>query len=122
MINIGLIGGGVVGGGIINILNNIPNEKKIVNISKICIRNIDKNRDWVLPLETKLTTDPYDIINDQNIDMVVEVMGGVDLAKEVIFESIKRGKDIVTANKALVSLYLEEIEDLVDKHKGGIWI
>ena len=54
-------------------------------------------------------TDYDAILNDENIDMVVEVMGGVTNAKDVVFKRIKAGKDVVTANKALIAADLLEI-------------
>lgn len=116
MRNIGIIGGGVVGGGIVNILRNSA-LKTSINISKICVKNMDKKRDWELPKETILINNPYEIINDPEIDLVVEVMGGTDIARDVVFDSIKKGKDVVTANKALISMYLKEIEELVKQYK-----
>ena len=116
MRNIGIIGGGVVGGGIVNILRNTA-LKDSITISKICVKNMEKKRDWELPKETILINNPYEIINDPEIDLVVEVMGGTQLAKDIVFDSIKKGKDVVTANKALISLYLKEIEELVQHYK-----
>jgi homoserine dehydrogenase len=108
--NIGLIGCGIVGVGVVSIIKKMSTIK----ITKICVRDINKQRG--LPEGITLTTDPYDIINDNTIGLIIEVMGGVCLAKDVIFDAIKSGKHVVTANKALVSLYLQDIEVLVDKY------
>ena len=86
-----------------------------LEISKICVRDAAKERDFPLPPGCALTTDYNDILNDDDIDMVVEVMGGVDDAKNVVYGAIQRGKDVVTANKALIAKHLPDIEALLEK-------
>jgi homoserine dehydrogenase len=112
---IGIFGGGTVGGGIVEILQK---RKDIlyqlgcdIEIVKICVRDINKARDFTAPCPI---TDKYDdILKDDSIDMVVEVMGGTTDAKTIVYESIQAGKDVVTANKALIAAYLPEIEKRV---------
>ncbi len=83
-------------------------------ITKICMRDTSKRRSFTIDQHaTTITTDVNSIIDDEDIDIVVEVMGGTDLAKTVVVESLKRGKSVVTANKALIAEYLDEIKDLV---------
>ena len=67
-----------------------------------------------------LTDDPFKLINDPSIDVIVEVMGGVDLAKEIILQSLKLGKSVVTANKAVIARYGEEIYETACKE--GVYI
>jgi len=117
---IGIIGCGVVGGGVVNILQNqmklLRNIGLNIVIKSICVKNLNKKRDFALPKNTKLTSDPDIIIKDKDIDTVIEVMGGVYEAKKVVFDSILNGKNVVTANKALISKHLLEINTLVTEN------
>jgi homoserine dehydrogenase len=70
-------------------------------------------RDFTPKAHTTLVTDYSAILDDDSINCVVEVMGGVTAAKDVVFEAIKRGKHVVTANKALLAQYLPEIQQLL---------
>lgn len=88
-------------------------------ITKICVRDLAKPRSFHIDdIETKLVTDYKSILEDNSIDLVVEVMGGTGLAKTVVLESLKRGKSVVTANKALIAEHLDEISDAVGKSNG----
>eukprot|EP00968_Pinguiococcus_pyrenoidosus_P015309 scaffold1403_cov241-Pinguiococcus_pyrenoidosus.AAC.6 len=70
-------------------------------------------RDVAPPADTQFTTNPEDILDDSSINCVVEVMGGVGLAKTVVFEALKRGKHVVTANKALVAAEMPALLELL---------
>jgi homoserine dehydrogenase len=76
----------------------------------MCVRDLTKPRDFTLPSDCKLTDQPKDILQDPNIDIVVEVMGGTTLAKQVVFDALSAGKHVVTANKALIADCMSEIE------------
>ena len=91
-LKIGLIGLGTVGSGVFKSLNAFEN----VEISKIAVRNINKPRTVEVPTEI-LTDNPYDIVNDPAINVVVELMGGVEPAWDYIKTAIENGKHIVTA-------------------------
>lgn len=115
---IGIIGGGTVGGGIAQILTKKGQVMrdmtgKDLEITKICVRSLDKKRDFDLPEGCVLTTDMKDVVEDPDIDLVVEVAGGTDEARAAVYDSIKGGKDVVTANKALIAAYLGEMNDLL---------
>jgi homoserine dehydrogenase len=144
-LRIGMFGGGTVGGGVYEIImgrlggskdssdsvgaissssNHQQSEctnkrfRKCI-ISKICVRDLAKPRSFHIDDdETKLVTDYKSIIDDASIDLVVEVMGGTGLAKTVVLESLKNGKSVVTANKALIAEHLDEIKDAVSKTNG----
>lgn len=89
-------------------------------ISKICVRDISKPRSFTIDKNaTSVTTNVNSIIDDDEIDIVVELMGGTDLAKTVVMESLKRGKSVVTANKALIAECLDEIKHIADQSEGG---
>jgi homoserine dehydrogenase len=106
-INVGIIGFGNVGTGVIRILREKKSilAQKIgleINVKKICDKNISSKRDISLDKHL-LTKDAEQLINDPQIDIVVELMGGVQPAKDYIVEALKKGKNIVTANKALLA-------------------
>ena len=118
VVTVGLVGGGTVGGGIVEILSKKADfcKKQLgvdLQIKKIVVGNPDKPRDYALPDGCVLTGEPNDVVDDPSIDMVVEVMGGTTLAKEVVVKSLKAGKHVVTANKALIAQDLPEIDGLL---------
>ena len=110
-LKIGLSGLGPVGSGVFKSLNAFEN----VEISKIAVRNINKPRTVEVPTEI-LTDNPYDIVNDPAINVVVELMGGVEPAWDYIKTAIENGKHIVTANKELLAKKGEELFNLSEKH------
>lgn len=116
---IGIFGGGTVGGGIVEILQKKAahiealTEGTKLEIVKICVRDASKKRDFAIPDGCEITDKYDDILKDDSIDMVVEVMGGTTDAKDVVESSIKAGKDVVTANKALIAAYLPDIAALL---------
>jgi len=111
-INIGIIGLGTVGSGVVQTLKDFPQ----IQIKKIAVKNINKPRN-IDALDTNLLTDnPFEIVNDENIDIVVEVIGGCNPAFELITTAIKNGKHIVTANKELLAKRGEEIFKLANEY------
>ena len=109
---IGLIGLGTVGTGVYKTLRKFDN----IEISKIVVKNINKKRN-IENFDTSLmTTNPDDVICNPDIDIVVEVIGGVNPAWEYISKSIENGKHIVTANKELLAKKGEELFNLAEKH------
>jgi len=117
-INVGIVGGGTVGGGIVEILKNKADYlttlcSNDIQVKSICVRDLDKNRDFDIPNGCTVTDQVDDILNDSSIDIVVEVMGGTTLAKDVVFNALSNGKHVVTANKALIADCLGEIESHV---------
>ena len=118
---VGIFGGGTVGGGIVEILNSKSDhfqqltDGTKIEVRKICVRDASKPRDFTVPEGTEIVTDYDAILDDPEIDMVVEVMGGTTDAKDVVYKAIANGKDIVTANKALIAAYLPDIEAQIAK-------
>jgi len=112
-VKIALLGLGNVGKGVWNILN-MNNEEIIkragckIEIVKVLVKDKNKDRGINIPKEI-LTTDIDDILNDDDIKIVVEVMGGIEPAREYILNSINKRKHIVTANKLLIATHGEEI-------------
>ncbi|DAA87270.1 TPA: homoserine dehydrogenase [Candidatus Gastranaerophilales bacterium HUM_5] len=110
-LKIGLIGLGTVGCGVYKTIQNIDN----VEIVKIAVKNINKPRPVEVPREM-LTDNPYDVVNDPSIDVVVELIGGVEPAYDYISTAIKNGKHIVTANKELLAKRGEELFILSEEY------
>lgn len=88
---------------------------RTLQIKTICVRNADKPRDFHLPEGCKITTNFDDILKDDELEIVVEVMGGTTQAKDVVYEALQSGKDVVTANKALIAAFMPDISSLLDK-------
>ena len=108
-ISIGLLGLGTVGSGVVKIIEN--HQEKLmhqvgcpVKVKKILVKNIDKHLSNGVEASL-LTTDVDDILNDPEIDIVVEVMGGIDQTKQYLFQALNNKKHVVTANKDLMALY-----------------
>ena len=110
-IKLGLIGLGTVGTGVYKSVQDFDN----LEITKIAVRNINKPRAVDVPRE-KLTDNPYDVVNDPSIDVVVELMGGIEPAWDYIKTALENGKHIVTANKELLAKKGEELFNLSEKH------
>ena len=110
-LKIGLLGLGTVGCGVYKTIQNIDN----VEIVKIAVKNINKPRSVEVPREM-LTDNPYDVVNDPSIDVVVELIGGVEPAYDYISTAIKNGKHIVTANKELLAKRGEELFILSEEY------
>lgn len=112
-ISIGLLGLGTVGTGVVKIIEN--HQDKLmhqvgcpVQIKKVLVKDIDKQRDVSLNREM-LTTSPNDILQDPEIDVVIEVMGGVEDTRQHLLSALNNKKHVVTANKDLMALYGSEL-------------
>ena len=111
-IKIGLIGLGTVGSGVYKTLKNFEN----VEVTKIAVRNLNKPRN-IETLDASIITDkPYDVVNDPEIDIVAELIGGIEPAFDLIKTAIKNGKHIVTANKELLAKHGEELFNYAEKY------
>ena len=104
-IKIGLIGLGTVGSGVFKTLQNFEN----VEITKIAVRNKNKKRNIENLDKSIITDNPYEVVNDPEIQIVAELVGGIDPAFDLIKTAIKNGKHIVTANKELLAKHGEEL-------------
>src|SRR4026208_2451996 len=112
-VGVGIIGFGTVGTGVAKILleNAALITRRVgVPVEIVRIADLDVTRDRGLALPSGLlTTDAKQILADPSIDIVVELIGGYDVAKRLILEAIAAGKHVVTANKALLALHGEEL-------------
>ena len=114
-LKIGIIGLGTVGSGVYKTLQ----EMNDIEIVKIAVKNINKPRSVEVPTSL-LTDNPYDLVNNSDIDVVVELIGGVNPAWDYISTAIKNGKHIVTANKELLAKKGEELFNLAEEHNRVI--
>ncbi len=113
VVNLGLIGAGTVGCGVIKVLNENKEiiEKRAgirLQIKKIADIDPDRKRPVEIP-KSLFTTDASEIIEDESIPIVIELIGGTTIAKDFILAAIKKGKNVVTANKALLAHHGKEI-------------
>ena len=111
-VNIGLIGLGTVGTGVVKTLRNFD----YINIKKIAVKSLNKKRNIDNLDEAMLTTDIFSIVNDPEIDIVVEVIGGVNPAFDLLKTAILNKKHIVTANKELLAKHGEELFKLASEN------
>lgn len=119
-VSVGLLGLGVVGSGVINLIEN--NQEDLihqlgcgVNVKGVLVRDIEKARNVDVD-QTIITTNPDDVLKNPEIDVIVEVMGGVDLARNYILEAFEAKKHVITANKDLIALHGPELEAAAHKH------
>jgi len=110
-IGIGLLGLGTVGAGVAGILATPSGRHPLVGelaLRRVAVRDLARPRPVELAAEL-LTTDPEAVVDDPAVDIVVEVMGGLEPARSLILRAIAAGKPVVTANKAVIARYGEEI-------------
>ncbi|HLO62329.1 MAG TPA: homoserine dehydrogenase [Azonexus sp.] len=112
-INVGLIGIGTVGGGTWTVLNRNAEEitrraGRPIRITAVADKNVELAKQ-VTGGTARVTDDAFSLVNDPEIDIIVELIGGYGVAKEVVMQSIANGKHVVTANKALLAVHGTEI-------------
>src|SRR6266481_1742754 len=115
IINVGIIGLGTVGSGALRILRENAEliRRRVgvtIDVTRVAVRDVRRDRGIAVPA-AMLTTDPFQIIEDPNIDIVVELIGGYEPARDLILSAIARGKHVVTANKALLAVHGTEIHE-----------
>ncbi len=120
IINAALLGLGTVGGGVYKVLKNQESEMEAkigskVRISRILVRNLEKA---ALRVEdpSVLTNNWEEILNDPSIDIVIELMGGIEPAKTYILAALNAGKHVVSANKDLIAVHGKELLDTAEKN------
>jgi homoserine dehydrogenase len=112
-IQVGLLGAGTVGGGVFTVLNR--NQEEIerragrgIEISMVA--DLDAKRaQEIVKGRAVIVSDAYAVIQDPNIEVVIELIGGYGIAKELVLAAIAQGKHVVTANKALIAVHGNEI-------------
>ena len=113
-INVGLLGLGTVGGGTLTVLRR--NEAEItrragraIRVKIAAVRDLEKAKAKYAGTDLTITTDPMQVVDNPEIDIIVEMIGGTDLAKTLVLKAIANGKHVVTANKALLAMHGNEI-------------
>ena len=112
-VKVGLLGLGTVGCGTVNVLSRNASEIKRragrdIVIAQASARDIQKSRHCDLAAAI-LTSDPFTVVNNPDIDVVVELIGGTDVALKLVKQAIANGKHVVTANKALIAKHGNEL-------------
>ena len=108
-VNVGLLGLGTVGGGTLAVLRRNAGEisrraGREIRVLKAAVRDLERQRPAGCG-DIALTTDPFEIVDHPQIDIVVELIGGDSIAREAVLRAIENGKHVVTANKALIALH-----------------
>ena len=116
-ISIGLLGSGTVGTGVVRVLKENAEDiaKKVggrLAIKKVLVRDISKKREYLE--DVQLTDNADDILNDPEIDIVVELLGGQHPAREYMLKAMENGKHVVTANKDVVAQFGHDLFDMAE--------
>lgn len=117
-VKVGLVGTGTVGGGCLDILRNHKEEFKRhfgidIELTRVCSRQPEVAEAY--GLGDIFTTDFHEVIEDSEVDLVIELIGGTTFAKEVVIGALQNGKSVVTANKALMASCGEEVMSLAEE-------
>ena len=123
-INVGLIGAGTVGTGVYKVLKSnisLIRKRRQFNIRVKKIADIAPRRKRAVKIPASMfTKNAYDLINDPEIDVIIELVGGTKIAKKFVIDALKAGKHVVTANKALLAHHGKEIFSLAAKKGLGV--
>lgn len=118
-VRIGMLGCGIVGGATARILLDQSEELARrggapIELRRVAVRSLSKQRQVELPKE-KWTTDASEVVRDPEIDVVVEVIGGIEPARDLIIEATENGKHVVTANKELLSTLGQDVMSAAER-------
>ncbi len=118
-LRIGQLGCGIVGSAVLRLLHGNAGDiaERIgapLEVAKVAVRTLSKERDIPDGMRSLLTTDPHEVTGDPSIDLVVEVMGGIEPTRTLLLEAIGNGKHIVTANKELLAALGAELFDAAE--------
>ena len=108
---IAILGFGTVGKGVYEIVKKANMQTQNLSVSHILIR---KNK---IRTMSEMTDNMSEILNDKDVDVVVEVMGGIEPAHEYILAALNHGKNVITANKAVVAIYLKEFTEAAERNQ-----
>ena len=121
-VKLGILGLGTVGTGTVQLLQDVAGRHPLlqeIEIYRVGVRSLGKPRGVELPGEV-ITTDLEAIVNDPAVDIVVEVMGGLEPARSLILQALKNGKHVVTANKAAIARFGAEI--FTTANEAGVYV
>jgi homoserine dehydrogenase len=124
-VNLGMIGGGTVGSGVFHALkvNGDLMASRIgvkVELRKVAVKALDEPRPYAIPA-SYLTTDWQSVVNDPQVDIVTELVGGTTMARTMTLAALKLGKPVITANKALLSAHGEELFAAAQQHGTNLY-
>jgi homoserine dehydrogenase len=121
-VKLGILGLGTVGTGTVQLLQDTTGRHPLlqeIEIYRVGVRSLEKPREVKLP-EGVITTDLESVVNDPAVDIVVEVMGGLEPARSLILKALKNGKHVVTANKAAIARFGDEI--FTTANQAGVYV
>jgi homoserine dehydrogenase len=121
-VKLGILGLGTVGTGTVQLLQDVVGRNPLlqeIEIYRVGVRSLDKVREVELPSHV-LTTDLEAIVNDREVDIVVELIGGLEPARSLILTALKNGKHVVTANKAAIARFGAEI--FTTANQSGVYV
>ena len=116
--NVAVLGAGNIGSAVISRLLHLDKELLDINLSKVLVKDATKERDFDKNL---LTEDFNEIANDENIDLVIEVLGGVEPGKGFIYTLLQKGKSVITANKDIVADCGEELIKAAQENNSSLY-
>jgi len=124
-VNIGMIGGGTVGSGVFHALqkNAALMASRLgvtVSIVKIAVKAFDEPRPYPIP-PSFMTLNWQEVVNDPNVHIVIELVGGTTIAKTMVLAALKLGKPVITANKALLAAHGPELFAAANKHNTNLY-
>ncbi len=124
-VNLGIIGGGTVGGGVYQGVqrNGALMASRLgigLRVAAMAVRDLKKKRAVPIP-RALLTTDWASVVNNPKVELVVELMGGTTTARKVVLAALRQGKPVVTANKALLSAHGEELFEAANRHGTNLY-
>lgn len=124
-VNLGIIGGGTVGGGVYQAVgrNGALMASRLgvsLRVVGMAVRDVKKKRAVAIP-RSLLTTDWASVVNNPKVDLVIELMGGTTIARQVVMAALRLGKPVVTANKALLSAHGEELFEAAQRHGTNLY-
>ena len=115
-IKLGLLGCGTVGTGVLKVLQENYHDIRAkigndIEVSKVLVRNLNKKRDF--NGDVVFTDNIDDILNDESIDIVVELLGGIHPAREYMLKAMENGKHVVTANKDVLAQFGKDMFEII---------
>ncbi len=121
----GMIGGGTVGSGVFHALNRNGDLLAArlgvrVRLTKIAVKSLDEPRPYAIPAAL-MTTDWTEVVNDPQVQVVIELVGGTGIARKIVLAALELGKPVITANKALISAHGEELFAAARKHGANLY-
>ena len=116
--NVAVLGAGNIGSAVISRLLHLDKELLDINLSKVLVKDATKERDFDKNL---LTEDFNEIANDENIDLIIEVLGGVEPGKGYINTLLQKGKSVITANKDIVADCGEELIKAAQENNSSLY-